>query len=491
MLDKLQQLIEKLSANEIKYCHWKSNSALSQVLTGETDVDLLIHRKNGDSFRLIMSALKFRPAGFQGDAPFPAVEHYFAMDEGTGVFVHVHAYYRVITGESLSKNLHLPLEEMLLQNVCEEASIPVPEKSAELVIFTIRMILKHTSLVELLMLSRDWKGVRREIEWLMEAKPMDETLKLVAEWLPTVDVRLFSECIDALKVPALLLRRIRLGLQLRSQLRIYARNSWLQSWLSGIQKFTLMVYGRVTRSKRGMTLQSGGAVIAFVGPEATGKSTLLTATRRWLGEHFVIKQIHAGKPKSTPLTMLPNLFLPLLRSALPTYRPSKIDTRQASAEQSQKSPEVYPLISAIRSVFLAYDRRALLSRAFARAANGSIVLCDRYPSMSKGAPDGPQLQQFTIDPKRYPIQYWLARTEKRLYQEIPLPDVVISLCVPLEVALLRNKNRGKEEPEDYVRLRHSLASNLEYGNAPVYKINTDQPLDTTVLEVKETIWRNL
>jgi len=491
MLNKLQQFIEKLSANEIKYCHWKSNSALSQVLTGETDVDLLIHRKHGDSFRLIMSELKFRPARIQGDVPFPAVEHYFALEEETGVFVHVHAYYRVITGESLSKNLHLPLEEMLLRNVRDEDSIQVPAKSAELVVFTIRMMLKHTSLVELAMLARDWKGMQQEIEWLLEAKSTDETLKLVETWLPSVDTSLFSECINALKTPASLPRRILLGLQLRSQLSRYARNSRFQAWLSGIKKFSLMAYGRLTRSKRGMILQSGGAVIAFVGAEATGKSTLLSETRRGLGEHFVIEQIHAGKPKSTLLTMLPNLFLPLLRSALPTYRPSKIDTRQASAEQSQKSPEVYPLISAIRSVFLAYDRRALLSRAFARAANGSIVLCDRYPSMSKGAPDGPQLQQFVIAPKRYPIQSWLTRTEKRLYQEIPAPDMVISLYVPLEVALLRNKNRGKEEPEDYVRYRHSLDSNLEYGNAPVYKINTDQPLDATVLEVKKNIWRNL
>src|SRR3990172_1561901 len=327
MLNKLQKFIEKLSANEIKYCHWKSNSALSQVLTGETDVDLLIHRKHGDPFRLIMSELKFRPAGIQGDAPFPAVEHYFALDEETGILVHVHAYYHVITGESLSKNLHLPVEEMLLQYVREEDSIQVPAKSAELVVFTIRMMLKHTSLVELVMLARDWKGMRREIEWLLEAKPTDETLKLVESWLPTVDTRLFSECINALKMPASLSRRILLGLQLRSRLSIYARNSRIQAWLSGIQKFSLMAYGRLTRSKRGMILQSGGAVIAFVGPEATGKSTLLTATRRWLGEHFVIEQIHAGKPKSTLLTMVPNIFLPLLRSALPTYRPSKIDTR--------------------------------------------------------------------------------------------------------------------------------------------------------------------
>ena len=491
MLNKLQQLIEQLHTHAIRYCHWKSNSSLALVITGETDVDLLIHRSDGDAFRSIMSELKFRPAGIQGDVPFPAVAHYFALDAETGVFLHVHAYYRIITGESLSKNLHLPLEDMLLRNLREESSIPVPAKSAELVVFTIRMMLKHTSLVELFMLARDWKGVRREIAWLLEAKPTEETLQLVADWLPTVEPHLFSECIEALKRPAPLLHRISLGLRLRSQLRIYARHSLLRAGLSGIQKFCLMAYGRLTHSKRSMTLESGGAVIAFVGPEATGKSTLLGEVRHWLGEHFVVDQIHAGKPKSTALTFLPNVLVPMLRSALPGYRPSKVATRQNSAEKEQNAPKVFPIISAIRSVFLAYDRRALLSRAFARAANGSLVLCDRYPSMTKGAPDGPQLQQFPIDPKRYPIQYRLARIEKRLYQEIPAPDMVISLCVPVEVALLRNKNRGKEEPEDYVRFRHSLASNLEYGNAPVCSVNTDQALETTVLEVKKNIWGNL
>ena len=216
----------------------------------------------------------------------------------------------------------------------------VPLKSAELVIVSILIMLKHTSLVELFMLARDWKGVRREVEWLFEAKPKDETIRFVADWLPSVDTRLFSECIDALKTPASLPRRISLGLQLRSQLSIYARNSRIQAWLSGIQKFSLMAYGRLTHSKRGMVLQSGGAVIAFVGPEATGKSTLLTETRHWLSEHFVIGQIHAGKPKSTPLTMLPNVLLPLLRSALPQYRPSKVQTRHAPTGQSQKSSDV-------------------------------------------------------------------------------------------------------------------------------------------------------
>jgi thymidylate kinase len=490
MLTKTQKLIEELNTNGIRYCHWKSNLSLSQALLGQTDVDLLIHRKDADSFRNIISQLCFRPAIMQVGESFPSVEHYFALDKETGILVHVHAYYRVITGESLSKNYHFPIEEMLLQNVREVDSVRVPIKSAELVVFTLRMMLKHTSLVELILLARDRKQVQEEIQWLLESKSIDETIKLVEYWLPSLDINLFSECIAALELPAPLIRRIMLSLQLRSRLGSYSRHSSIWAWLSGIQKLSIMVFRRLTRSQKGMIPQSGGAVIAFVGPEATGKSTLLAEIRNWLGEHFDVDQIHAGKPKSTLLTIIPNLLVPTLRYLLPTYRSSQIESSYITHEQSQ-AQGVYPLIFALRSVLLAYDRRVLLTRAFARASNGSILLSDRYPSLSYGAPDSPQLQHLAISRNRYPVRHLLARIEKRLYQEIPLPDLVVSLKVPVEVALLRNKSRGKEEPEDYVRRRHAQSSDLSFGNAPVCEITTNQPLDKTVLQIKNAIWDTL
>src|SRR6266540_1423242 len=221
MLTKIQKLIEELNINGVRYCHWKSNLSLSQSLAGRTDIDLLIHRKDADAFRSIMSQLCFRPAIMQVGESFPSVEHYFALDKETGTLVHVHTYYRVITGESLSKNYHFPIEEMLLQNVREVDSIRVPIKSAELVVFTLRMMLKHTSLVELILLARDWKQVNQEIQWLLESKSIDETVKLVEQWLPSLDIELFSECVAALQLRAGLLRRIALSLRLRSQLGSY------------------------------------------------------------------------------------------------------------------------------------------------------------------------------------------------------------------------------------------------------------------------------
>jgi thymidylate kinase len=226
-------------------------------------------------------------------------------------------------------------------------------------------------------------------------------------------------------------------------------------------------------------------VIAFVGSEATGKSTLLEQTRGWLGEHFAVEQIHAGKPRSTPLTFFPNLLVPALRSLFPGSRASKLEARSAELENDLAPRHSFPVFFAIRAALLAFDRRALLLKAFRKAANGTLVLSDRYPSRVNGAPDSPQLALLA---SKGSMRGWLARLEMRLYRQIPPPDLVIYLKAPLEVTLSRNASRSKTEPEQYVRLRHGRASNLEFEGTRVVEINTDQPFEQTVLEVKQAIW---
>ena len=487
----IQNLIKNLNDAGLRYCHWKSNLSLSESLSGQTDIDLLVHREDASRFREVLSELAFKPATGKGGDSFPSVEHFFALDEESGVLAHVHAYYRVITGQSLTKNYRFPIEEMLLQHTRQEGPVQVPIKSAELIVFTLRILLKHTSLVELVLLARYWKQVKREINWLLENGSVEEAKDLIDCWLPALDPDLFSECVAALKSPAPLSRRIILGRRLRSNLKGYARHSELRNSLAGLQKFVAMSIRRFVRSQKELMPMSGGSVIAFVGPEATGKSTLLSETRGWLGEHFVVEQIHAGKPKSTLLSAAPNLLVPTLRRMLPNYKSSTIEAEYSSILPTEKPKKTFPLIFGIRAVLLAYDRRSLLTSAYSRAANGTIVLCDRYPLMSKGTPDSPQLLDLLIDPDQHPVRRFLARLEKRLYQEIPPPDLIISLTVPVEVAILRNKHRGKTEPEDFVRMRHAQSTNLEFGRTPVNKVDTNRPFEETILEVKKAVWKVL
>lgn len=248
--------------------------------------------------------------------------------------------------------------------------------------------------------------------------------------------------------------------------------------------FTTKLLHRITGSKKKLTPGAGGAVIAFVGSEATGKSTLLAEVERWLAEHFTVSRIHAGKPPSTAATFIPHVLLPILRRMLPKQRTTRVEAEEALGEHGGAQ---YPLMFGLRAVMLAYERKALLTRAFARSANGTVVLSDRYPSARIGAADSPQLRTASHGS----IRRRLTELEKQLYRDTPSPDVVVHLVAPLDVTLARNSAREKTEPEDYVRLRHSKNRDVEFPGVAVHRIDTARPLESVVRDVKRLIWEAL
>ena len=242
----------------------------------------------------------------------------------------------------------------------------------------------------------------------------------------------------------------------------------------------------LSKSSKEPTPVGGTAkLIAFVGSEATGKSTILNEIATWLGQHYRVRRIHAGKPPGTILTFVPHFLLPALRTLFPEQRSLRVRAR--NEETSDVTEAVYPLMFGIRSVMLAYERRALITRARTRSADGTIVLSDRYPSSGNRAPDGPQLSPLPAGSSPGSLRRWLASLEAHLYHDIPSPDVVIQLTAPLEVTLARNAARDKKEPEDYVRFRHSLSSEFQFDGAVVHHIDTDGPLEAVLRDVKEAI----
>jgi Thymidylate kinase len=236
--------------------------------------------------------------------------------------------------------------------------------------------------------------------------------------------------------------------------------------------------------RRGDPSREWPRVIAVVGSEATGKSTILGEAEKWLAQSNRVRRIHAGKPPSTLLTFIPHSLLPALRRVFPEQRSLEVGARYEDGRETEKA---FPLLFGVRSVMLAYERRALIRDAFAWANAGAFVLSDRYPSWGSGSPDGPQLLYRPVGSGRALVRRWLVALETRLYRDIPEPDVVLHLAAPVEVTLARNAAREKREPEDYVRFRHSLASNLRFDGTIVHRVDTDRPLEDVVQEVKEVI----
>jgi thymidylate kinase len=487
VLHTVAALFERLEAEDIRYCHWKSNWVLEETVEGKTDLDLLVERQAAPAFRKLLQELAFRPAVDHGSPLFPSVEHYHALDE-SGELVHVHAYYRVISGDSLVKNYRFPVEEMLLGHTRKIGVVAVPSKGAELVVFVLRMCLKHTSAVELALLLRSFENVGREAAWLATDEARAEASALLPVWLPGFAPTLFEDALQALTDPAPLARRMLVARRVRAELRPYARHGRAKAWSAGVRTFARHGLARLGGTRIKLAPATGGAVIAFVGVEASGKSTMLGGVQRWLGSHYTVRRIHAGKPPSTALTFVPNLLLPALRALVPDQRSTIVSARLTTEARPQRGR--FPLLFGVRSVLLAHDRRALLTRAFASSANGTIVLCDRYPSSDDAPVDGAQLGVAATGVQD-PIRKWLAEREARLYRDVPPADLVLQLTAPLDVTLERNRKRAKVEPEEYVLSRHARSSSLEFDRVRVVKVDTNRPVDESARDIRRIIWEAL
>ena len=494
-----QGLITALNQRGIEYAHWKSNFGLTQAAEEGSDLDFLVDRRQLPCLQALLLEQGFKAATVTSGPNPLSIYHYYGLDGETGELIHVHLFTHVLTGESLIKSHLLPFERMLLENVDQIGAMKVANRSAELVLFFVRTCIKYGSWLDLPYLLRKPEAVREELAWLRAGSDMERACELLGAYCPVIEETLFREGLEILARPGALPAKMRLARRVRRRLRIYAKYTGLQGPQAYAQLLWQQAKRRLIRQRRSKALTAGGAVIAFVGPEATGKSTLVAESARWLGSAFVVRSIHAGKPPGTLPTLPLNALLPFLREKAPDLRPNRLEGhipgKPAEAEKALKIEKVSALLYAVRAVAVAWDRRDLLIKARRAAARGELVICDRYPSAMIGAMDSPRLQADPTKTGVIPRLFnWLAGVEQRLYKQIPPPDMVIKLSVSLETAKQRNRDRIKagKESDAYLESRHRQVRNWQRpGTKYIHDISTEQSLPDTIRNVKQVIWSSL
>ena len=103
----IKRFFEALNSRQIEYCHWKSNHAIKSFLQGEGDLDILVSENSQNEFKEALSEFNFKLAVSPAWEETASVFHYYGLDEETGKVVHLHIYFKLISGGMLIKNYHL------------------------------------------------------------------------------------------------------------------------------------------------------------------------------------------------------------------------------------------------------------------------------------------------------------------------------------------------------------------------------------------------
>ncbi|KAA3441999.1 hypothetical protein C7I87_32935 [Mesorhizobium sp. SARCC-RB16n] len=489
VLDVLLTALDALRQSNVECCYWKSSRRLQAVLLGESDLDLLVARSDQHLAAQVLLACGFKRFDSVPCRSHPAIQSFLGYDEPSGRIVHLHIHFRLVVGERLLRNYQLPWEQLILASTIPHPTLPIRvlDPTSEALLLLVRASLEFRRRDPIAL--RDWRATQEkfELDRLHLAPHVDSRgLRDLAAKLVKDDL---AEAIaGAMSGPQPLATQHRLHRHVRKDLAVYRTYNTTEVALRRISRVILWTVGSLNKRffqvprPWGRHAPGGGIVVAVVGIDGSGKTTLVTAIRQWLGSEVDVLPIYFGTGGGKPsLLLLPfKLLVPLATLALGT-KPAG----SSHGTVSGRAPgPFYSILLAIWATVVAWEKLMKLVAARRGADRGMVVIADRFPQDEIGDfNDAPLL------PRLAKVPTWLRRFEADAYafaRRLP-PDLVIKLQTSSEVIMSREPDMDPL----VVQKRVPALQRLTFRAATVVSVDAGQPLVDVIRAAKAAIWRML
>ncbi len=483
-------LREALATEEVAYCHWKSNDALDRAVSGESDLDLLVAHRDARRFTTVIRALGFRDVRSPSIKQVPGVFHAYGLDEPSGKLVHIHAHYGLMLGDDTTKNYRLPIEEAYLGSVDHSGALalPTPSPAFELVVFVVRMVLKHSTWDAIVShKGRLAQSEARELGYLTRRADLEHARAIVREHLGFIGIELWDRCLRCVEGEARGWERTRTAHQLERALAPHARrrpapDAMLRLWRRGRIMIRRHVLHRPQPRGR---IDGGGAVIAVVGGDGAGKSTVVNGLHAWFSKDFAAIKVHLGKPPSSlTSSVVRRVWKRSVRGMM--REPSVSGASLAASDGRSMSRRASARL--VRQVTIARDRYLEYGRARRFADEGGIVVSDRYPLPEIKLMDGPLANKMLDTPGGSRLVKYFARRERNYYAKILDPDILVVLSVDPDLAVERK--RGIDD-EEVVRSRCEEIRHVTWDRLPAIVVDAGRPAQDVLAQVTIAVWMRL
>lgn len=488
-IEALRRVLVDVRTSGVRFCHWKSNIRARESLRGETDLDLLIDKRDAARFLEIAGRHGLKPMNPPPWGDQPGMFHLLGFDPAGGDLFHLHGHYQLVIGQRGVKNYRLPVEQEFLASTRQLDCLVVPTADVELAMLSVRALLKYRYRDAV----KDLFGIKSpgipgdiavEIDWLLE----QTTAQSAAGALPVVPSRLVEAFLERLREDP---RSGFLNLrgQLRRQLRPYARLHPLRARALA----TRQLWVRRNRLRREpldtrMTMPAGGLSIAFVGPDGAGKTTAAADISEWLGWKLSVRRYYLGSKEPSRLSRWSYIGFRVFRRAHRSVERSEGLTGRTLAAMRDG-------LLGLHYVAIAGDRVRRYRRSKIDVSDGRVVVFDRFPLVSASSAhhhrllDGPQIRDKLGD-QVSGLAGLMARWEERRYEAFEPPNLLIVMDVDPAVSVDRKPDHAQEVIAEKRRGAAELADVIEAGanGVVVARVDANQPLERVRLQIRQAVW---
>lgn len=497
-LQIVNKLTKRLERENICYCHWKSNEHVDAAVEGKTDLDVLVDCAKQEQLERVLPEIGFKYFEAIPSRRYRDIEDYLAIDEETGTLVHLHLHYQLELGEKQLKGYHLPWEELILSSRIydRQHQIYIAEPNIEIILLIVRAALKvrNRDRAKSLFGYDYFKGdFIREFRWLKERIEPSKVKQLSDKLLGDNATKLILNAIaDDANLKQLLSpnNAIRAALQkYRYYHPIIAMGlRWDRERKDITHKILTRIFHAPIVTRR--TPVKGGTIIAVLGADGSGKSTVISEIANSLSKKLDVLPVYlgSGDGKASMLRQ------PLIWMAKKAKAKRSTKTFDSNIKQDRKSTTKKSLVSRLHkllwAITLTYEKQNKLKQAYLAKERGMIVICDRYPqSQILGFNDGPLLTSNKSNSAKLlrNLQQWEFDSYQHMVETMP-PDLVIKLNITPEVALARKS----ETPSEIVHQKVAAVRALQFApQTTIITLDAEQPLDRVLVKAKRAVWESL
>lgn len=457
--DVAERYFATLESQGLRAIQFKSSIGLPKAFAGEADFDLVIDPEQFEAAIAVAEGLGFRRRANTDPLLDPRIIDLVCWDASSRRMHHLSFHRELIFGERPVKRHVIPWQRVVaVGTITHGPGLEVLRPEAELALLLVRVALR---------------AFRPRRAWSVKASAFHGVEEgAAAEFhalngqVPDAALRRATEALGLGSGDRAVRIRRELELQVPDRSVLEQERKLLLRSLRSLQVRSLLAARlRVLRHRRTEVTRSvsRGLVVAVVGADGAGKSSVTALLAQQLHYKLSSEVLYLGRPRDTRLQAFVDRLVPALLRVAPAKAAGPI--------------------GALLPLAVALGRRLQLRRAFRRRASGRIVITDRYPLREFHTMQAP------MDGPRITDDGLCARLERTIYRGMRQdPDLLVVLVADDELVLARKTHA---EDDEHIRAKAAAVRALDTRRPGRLALPADRPLEDIVHAIVTRVWEAL